>query len=106
MFVKALLIVAVCALCTMLTRVLPFVVFGGNKPVPKVVTYLGKVLPPTIIATLVVFCVRNVDFLHGSHGIAEIIAVATAALLHWFKGNTLLSIGVSTVLYMVLLRLI
>ena len=102
----AVLIVAVCAVCTMLTRLLPFLLFGGKRPVPKTVEYLGKVLPPTIIAALVVFCLKNVDFLHGIHGIAEIISIFVAAVLHKIKGNALLSIGVSTVLYMVLIRIL
>lgn len=102
----AVLIIAVCALCTMLTRVIPFIVFGRKGTVPKTIEYLGKVLPPTIIASLVIFCVKNVDFLGGNHGIAEIISIFVAGALHAFKGNALLSIGASTVLYMVLIRVI
>ncbi len=101
----AFLIIAVCAVCTMLTRALPFMIFGGKRKVPKTVEYLGKVLPPTIIATLVIYCIRNVDFVNSSsHGIAEIIGIVVAGVLHAIKGNALLSIGVSTVLYMVLVR--
>ncbi len=101
----AFLIIAVCAVCTMLTRAVPFMIFGGKRKVPKTVEYLGKVLPPTIIATLVIYCIRNVDFIKSStHGLAEIIGILTAGVLHAVKGNALLSIGVSTVLYMVLLR--
>ena len=33
------------------------------------------------------------------------LAVAVAMALHWWKNSPLLSIGVSTILYMVLLRL-
>ena len=102
---KLVLIITVCALCTMLTRALPFLVFGSNRPVPKIVTYLGKVLPPTIIATLVVFALRNTEVLTGSHGLPELLGVVSAAVLHIVSRNSFISIGVSTVLYMVLLRI-
>ncbi len=103
----AALIIAVCAVCTMLTRALPFMVFGGKRKVPKTIEYLGKVLPPTIIATLVIYCLRGVDFFkEANHGIDEIIGVAAAAVLHALFGNALLSIGASTVLYMVLQHIV
>ena len=53
---------------------------------------------------LVVFCLRNVDFLGESHGIPELICVAVAMALHAWKRNTLLSIGISTVLYMIIVQ--
>ncbi len=105
-YVRLVLVIAVCAVCTMLTRALPFIIFGGNRPVPKIVTYLGKVLPPTIIATLVIFCLRNVDFASGNHGICEILGILTAGVLHYFFRNSFVSIGVATVAYMVLIRVL
>jgi len=104
-FTYAITIIAVCAVSTAFTRFLPFLLFGNSKKVPAIIDYLGKVLPPTVIATLVVYCIRNTDFLSGSHGLPELISIAFAAILHYIKGNTLLSIGLSTVLYMVLIRL-
>ncbi len=105
-YVRLILVIAVCAVFTMLTRAIPFLVFRDSEKVPKSVLYLGKVLPPAVIATLVIFALRNTDFLAGSHGLAEIIGVLTAGLLHWFFRNSFVSIGVATVLYMVLLHVI
>ena len=96
--------IAVAAAATFATRLIPHVLFGGNRPVPRVVNYLGKMLPPAIIATLVVYCLRNVDFLGQTHGLPEIIAVIAVAALHIWKKNTLLSIGAGTALYMVLIH--
>ena len=48
--IRLILVIAVCALCTMLTRALPFLVFRDPDKVPKIVLYLGKVLPPAVIA--------------------------------------------------------
>ena len=94
--------IAVAALCTFATRLVPFALFGGKKGVPATITYLGKVLPPAIIATLIIYCIRSVDFTASPHGAAEIIAIVVTALLHIWKKNTLISIGGGTILYMFL----
>ena len=39
-----------------------------------------------------------------THGLPELIGVASAALLHIWRRNTLLSIAVSTALYMLLVQ--
>ncbi|MBR2020863.1 MAG: AzlD domain-containing protein [Clostridia bacterium] len=102
---KLILIIAVCALCTMLTRAIPFLIFRDANKVPKIVLYLGKVLPPAVIATLVIYALRNTEVLAGSHGIPELIGVLCAGILHWVWRNSFISIGVATVLYMVLIRI-
>ena len=103
---RLILIIAVCAVCTMLTRAIPFLVFRDADKVPKMVLYLGKVLPPAVIATLVIFALRNTEVLSGSHGIPELLGVLCAGVLHWIWRNSFISIGVATVLYMVLLRVL
>lgn len=37
--------IAMCTLGTMATRFLPFLIFRSDKPTPKYVQYLGKMLP-------------------------------------------------------------
>ena len=98
--------IAVAALCTFATRLVPFALFGGKKEVPATITYLGKVLPPAIIATLIIYCIRSVDFTASPHGAAEIIAIVVTALLHIWKRNTLISIGGGTILYMFLVQFV
>ena len=104
-YVRLILVIAVCAVCTMLTRAIPFLVFRDPEKVPKIVLYLGKVLPPAVIASLVIFALKDVNLLSGSYGIPEFIGVAVAALLHYLFSNSFVSIGVSTVLYMLLLHI-
>ena len=58
----------------------------------------------TVIALLVVYCLKNVGWVTGTHGIPELLCIAITALLHIWKHNNLLSIGVGTVLYMVLVQ--
>ena len=98
------LIILLVALTTFATRVAPFLIFPKGKEIPKTIQYLGKVLTPAIIGMLVVYCLRNTAILSAPHGIPELIAVVVVAVLHIWKRNNLLSIGVGTVLYMVLIQ--
>ncbi len=97
-------IIAVVALCTLLTRALPFWILGGKKDVPPTVKYLGKVLPPAIMVILVVYCLKSVSIFAGSRGIPEFLAISLVAVLHLWKKNTLLSIGAGTIFYMMILN--
>lgn len=78
---------------TMLTRYLPFLLFPGDKPTPKYIQYLGSVLPAAVFGLLVVYCLKNVSFLTGSHGIPELISIAVVVVLHLWKRQMLLSIA-------------
>ena len=98
------MIIAVMAIVTIVLRFLPFVIFDHGKQLPRPISYLGKVLPPAIMSMLLVYCLRNIDLLQGNHGLPELICVGVAVLLHSWKRNTLLSIGVSTALYMIIIR--
>ena len=100
----SLLIIVLVAITTFATRVIPFLLFPKGKEIPKTVQYLGKVLTPAIIGMLVVYCLKNTSILAHPYGIPEAISVLVVALLHIWKRNNLLSIGVGTVLYMVLIQ--
>lgn len=88
---------------TMATRFLPFLVFPKGKTPPKLVQYLGKVLPCAAIGLLVVYCFKDVAS-SGAYGIPEILSVLLIIVLHKWKKNTLLSIGGGTALYMLLVQ--
>ena len=100
------LMIVVIALVTMATRFLPFLVFGEKKETPPLVTHLGQVLPFAIMGMLVVYCMKDVAFLSPPFGIPEILGCIIVALLHIWKRNSLLSIGVGTVCYMLMVQLI
>lgn len=97
-------LVAIIALVTMLLRFLPFLIWSGSRKTPAYITYLGKVLPYAIMGMLVVYCLKDVSLLSGSHGLPEFIAVAAVAGLYAWRRNTLLSIGLGTVFYMFLIQ--
>lgn len=104
---QALAIVGAVTLGTIITRFLPFLLFPDSKPVPKVVEYLGRTLPAAMMGLLVVvYCLRNVDIAAAPHGLPELIALAAVTALHLWKRNVLLSIGVGTALYMVLVQMV
>ena len=99
-----LITIALCALATMLTRFLPFILFPAGKPTPKFVRFLGHALPAAVFSMLVVYCLKGVSLTTGSHGLPELIAIAVVAGLHLWKKQTLLSIAVGTIVYMVLVQ--
>lgn len=92
------------ALGAMATRFLPFFLFPDHREPPKVVSYLGKVLPPAMMGLLVIYCLKNVSFLSSPHGIPEALAILVIVLLHRWKNNVLLSIGGGTAVYMLLVQ--
>lgn len=102
----SILIIIVCAFTTAFTRFLPFLVFGKNKKAPDYISYLGRVLPCAIMATLVVYCLKNINFLIGNHSLPELISVILVILLHVWKKNTLFSISGGTLCYMVLIQMV
>ena len=98
--------IAVMTLVTMLTRFLPFLIFGEHRKTPELVLYLGKVLPCAIMGMLVIYCLKDVSFLSAPFGVPELLGIAVVAALHLWKRNSLLSIGVGTVFYMLLVQLV
>ena len=103
---EQILTVASCALGTMATRFLPFLLFSPKRPTPAYVQYLGKALPAAIFGMLVVYCLKNVEFFSGNHGLPELLAIAVTAGLHIWRRQMLVSIAGGTVFYMVLVQMV
>ncbi|MDE5984950.1 MAG: AzlD domain-containing protein [Eubacterium sp.] len=103
---KAIIVILVAAVCTFATRLFPFALFGGKKEVPEFIKYLGDILPVAIIGILIIYCMR--DFMSGDINIIipQLIAVAATALIHLWRRNTLLSIAVGTIGYMLLIHFV
>ena len=104
--IHSLIIVAMVALATQITRWTPFLLFSGDKKLPKVVEDLGRLLPPAMMGLLTVYCFKNVTWLSGAHGAPELLASAAVVGLHLWKRNVLFSIAGGTALYMVLVQAI
>ena len=97
-------IIAVTALVTAGLRFLPFVIFGENRTTPPIITHLGKVLPYAIMGMLVVYCLKDISPVTAPYGIPEFLGCAIVAALHIWKRSTLLSIGVGTLCYMLMVQ--
>lgn len=104
--IHSMIIIAVVAAVTILLRFAPFVVFGRNKETPEYIIYISSVLPYAIMGMLVVYCMKDVSISVAPYGIPELIAGAVVVGLHIWKNNTLLSIVVGTVVYMLLIQFI
>ncbi len=101
---QQLITVGVCVLATLITRFVPFFVFSAKRTAPPFVRYLGKALPPALFGLLVVYCLKAVDILGGTHGLPEAIALLVVLLLHLWKRQMLLSVAGGTVCYMLLVQ--
>jgi branched-subunit amino acid transport protein AzlD len=101
---QALTSIFVMAVVTFLTRALPFFLFDRGGEPPKVVLYLGQVLPPAIIAMLIVYCLKGVSFATPAGWVPAALSCAAVVALHLWKKNDLLSIFGGTILYMVLVQ--
>lgn len=102
-------IIVVCSVVTMLLRGAPFMIWSGDRKVPEIILWLGKVLPYAIMMMLTVYVLKNTSLseIGGANGWLPALAgvVATSGSYAW-KRNTLLSILFGTVVFMVLIRII
>ena len=96
----SLLIIAVAAVCTFLTRALPFMIFKNAEALPRKIVYLA------IMLCLIVYCVRNTSFFQYPYGLPELLGIGSVVLLHVWKRNNMISIIGGTLLYMVLVQLV
>ena len=103
---RRIITVAMVVLGTGVTRFLPFLLFPAGRPTPKYVQYLGKVLPAAVFGLLVVYSLKDVSILTGSHGIPELISIVLVIVLHVWKRQMLLSIAGGTVCYMLLVQFV
>jgi len=97
-------VVGTVALMTWLTRALPYLLFGGKRGAPPMVSYLGSVLPPAIMVILVCYCLRGIQFDAFPHGLPELLSAGLVVLIQVWKKNAILSVALGTASYMCLIR--
>lgn len=101
---QMLVTIAVIALATFATRVLPFLCFSSREP-PAILSTIEKNLPPMILLLLVIYCLKDVQWLTAPYGVPELFTIGVVAGLHFWKRNAMLSIFAGTGLYMALVQL-
>lgn len=105
-FWPSLFLVLTVAAVNVLLRFLPNWVFSGKRETPRYLLMLGRVLPHAVMGMLIVYCLRHVSLLTYPHGAPEIIACIITAALHFWRHNSLLSIGCGVASYMLMVQLI
>ena len=113
-FYEQVLIIAICAGATILTRLLPFLIFKPGSRLPGYVNFLGKALPSAVFALLVIYCLKDVQWTGGNYGIPEIAetepfktgADHKTTAVHLWKGQMLLSMAAGTLCYMGLVQFV
>lgn len=98
--------ILLCIVGTMTTRFLPFLVFNEHRGTPEFVKYLGRYLPAAVFGMLVIYCVKDVNVLAGSHGLPEALAILATGAVHVWQRKIILSVAVGTVCYMLLLQFV
>lgn len=104
--IQTLIIIIAVTIATMITRFLPFIIFQSSKSSNSYIRYLGQVLPYSAIGLLVIYCLKNVNIKSPTNWIPEAISIIFISIIHYWKGNTLLSIGAGTILYMILVQVV
>lgn len=98
--------IAVAALITFLLRLLPLVFYRRLKNIPPLLTRLTDVLPLSIMAILLVYCLRDGFKAPYASGIPLLAGTMITVFIHLLKKNTMLSIICGTAVYMIVLRII
>lgn len=92
--------IAVSALATFATRVVPFIFFHRHTEHP-LIRHLGRYLPAAVMALLAtVFLQKSADWQTSLPGLDALLAGALVVAVHLWRGNALLSIASGTFLYM------
>lgn len=99
-------VIAVAAVVTAVLRFLPFWIFREGRKTPAIIEYLGGVLPYAIMGMLVVYCLKGVSLASPGLWLPQLISCGIVVGLHIWKRNTLLSIGLGTVCYMLLVQFV
>lgn len=101
--IQQLTTIAIAAVANFLTRWPPFALFKrGDKAPSRFIQELGAFLPGAIMAMLVVYCFKDVDWTGATHGLPEVLAAAATILTHLKWHQLFLSLVVGTGLYMIL----
>lgn len=103
---QAIASIAVMAVVTYLTRAIPFILFDRKGGPPQTVLYLGRVLPPAVMAMLIVYCLRGITFAAAANWAPQLIAAACVIVLHIWKKNNILSIFGGTIIHMILVQVV
>jgi branched-subunit amino acid transport protein AzlD len=102
---QSIILIATATAATLLARSAPFIFLDKHRS-NKYIVYLGKVLPFSIIGLLMIYSVKEINFMATPFALPEIIAITATALIHRFFRNNLISIGLGTAIYLIIVNII
>ena len=102
--IRALIMIIIMGAATFATRIVPVLIFGRKDKVPEFILYLGRTVPYTAMGLLIVYCLKDVSLLSGTHALPEIISLAVVTATYLWKRNTVASVALGTVCYMMLVQ--
>ena len=101
----AILVILLMGLVTFGLRAFPFLVFRGEKELPKLMKDLGDLLPASVMAVLIIYCLKDAPADFAGVGIWQLVGIAVTAVSYKLKRSTFLSLVLGTACYMILLRI-
>lgn len=102
----SILLILITSVITFALRAVPFLLFRGSRHMPALVKKIANLLPPAIMAVLVVYCLKGSFTNMGTETLSTIIAVLGVVGIHLWKRNTLLSVFSGTFIYMLCIRIL
>jgi len=103
---KMALLASLCiALVIFSERLFPFALFSRKDP-PPLIRFIEKYIPSMVIAILIVYCLKDMSFSSAPYGVPYLVGVGAAVLLHLTLKNPMVSIFGSTIIYMILSRVL
>lgn len=102
---RALVAVAAFSLVILATRAFPFLLFSRREP-PAFLRFIERFIPSAVMAILIVYCLKDIDWLSWPSGVRELAGIGLVAALHAWKKNAMLSIFGGTAFYMILLSVV
>lgn len=100
----ALITTLVAALVIFATRLFPFALFSKREP-PLILRFVEKYIPPMIMAILLIYCLKDVNFAARPFGLPQLIALLVTVASYLWKGNSMVSIFGGTIVFMLLQKL-
>ena len=97
--------IATMSLITIVLRFIPFLFLNDIKDY-QTLNYLSNLLPCAIMAMLVVYCLRDINFSATRNYVPALISTFVVSISYIIKRNTLLSILLGTIIYMFLLQVV
>lgn len=91
----------ICGFIIFFERAFSFILFSKKEP-PPLIGFIEKYIPSMIIAILLTYCMKDVQFSSFPYGLPSFVALAFAVAMNLTVKNSMVSIFGSTAVFMIL----